>query len=176
MCSPPISGSEAGTAGGPEDGSDLGCGIFLYHPQYHHKGHFPHIMSFIACNTMTSFSLLISCLRSIICNLWDSSLCITNIFNPFSGVWHEPPLHLPLGQVWPIGAKWNDVDHPAHHDAHHSLLSLWLDGRAGDEHHHSHPHHREGGVWAKDRNATEAALCLLWHSWKLSLNLFITVI
>ena len=33
-----ISGSEAGTAGGPKDGSNLSCGIFLHHPQYHHKG------------------------------------------------------------------------------------------------------------------------------------------
>ena len=36
----PLSGSEAGTAGCPKDGSNLSGRIFLHHPQYHHKGHF----------------------------------------------------------------------------------------------------------------------------------------
>ena len=70
----------------------------------------------------------------------------------FLGVWHEPSLHLPLGQVWPIGTKWDDVDHPAHHGSHHHRY-LWLDG---DDRPHQDQHHRGGGVWAKDRGAAEA--------------------
>ena len=71
------------------------------------------------------------------------------------GVWNEPSLHLPLGEVWPIGAKWNDGNHLAHHHSHHHHhLVLGLGGGAGVDHHH----HKGGGVWAKYRGASEAVL------------------
>merc|ERR1711936_625160 len=53
------------------------------------------------------------------------------------GDWHEPSLHLPLGQVRPIGASRDDVHHPAHHQQRHRHhLGLWLDGGQ-----HHRPHH-----------------------------------
>merc|ERR1712110_544190 len=121
-------GSEAWTAGGPKDGSDLSCRIFLHHPQHDYKG-----------------------------------------------VWHEPPLHLPLGQVRPIGTKWDDVDRPAHHGAHHRR-HLWLDGDDHQDHHpHQDHHHKGGGVWAKDRGAAECSFVVLLKTFVKSFYYYLTV-
>ena len=63
------------------------------------------------------------------------------------GVWHEPTLHLPPGEVRPPGEEQHDGLHPAHHDPHHRHPQLRLvDGGGGEDGHHhlgdGVPHHR----------------------------------
>ena len=62
------------------------------------------------------------------------------------GVWHEPALHLPPGEVRPSGEEQHDGLHLAHHDPHHRHRQLRLvDGGGEDGHHHlggGVPHHQ----------------------------------
>ena len=62
------------------------------------------------------------------------------------GVWHEPALHLPPGEVRPSGEEQRDGLHLAHHHPHHHRRQLRLvDGGGEDGHHHlggGVPHHQ----------------------------------
>ena len=62
------------------------------------------------------------------------------------GVWHEPALHLPPGEVRPSGEEQHDGLHLAHHHPHHHHRQLRLvDGGGEDGQHHlggGVPHHQ----------------------------------
>ena len=64
------------------------------------------------------------------------------------GVWHEPALHLPPGEVRPSGEEQHDGLHLAHHDPnrrHRQLRLVDVGGGGEDGHHHlggDFPHHQ----------------------------------